>query len=446
MTRSAVVLLAATAALVVPALVVAAHPPAVLILGGELLLDPTSRLFFGLIQLVFAGVALHVAASADASDPLPARLAGFGLPFLVACDVAITAESPVLSWAALELSTLVAAPLLVRPGERPWGSLQYFLFSSVGLGLVLLGFAAIERGLGDRAFVWDALVAAPPAASPWLRVGVALALAGYGTKLGLFPLNTWVPSAYAAAPAPITALLGAVQFNAALVGLLRVVEVFHSPLGDLVPTFLLASGLATMAVSTLGIVATRDYVRLLGYASVNHAGVIAFGLGLGAPAAYGVLLYAASNTFVKAILFLAAGRVRARFATTDAREVRGLVKLLPYNGVLLMVGTFALLGLPPFGSFLGELLVASSVVQSGRAALLLPFSGLLVISFVATGRTLFPMIWGEPGDGGGPDGGERLGFAAPKLGFLLALVALGLYVPPGVNALLRDVAATLGAP
>lgn len=413
---------------------------------GTLTADATSRLFLVLVNVLFLGIAAHVVNAAwfdEDTDRLPERLLVFGLPFLLACDIAILAESPIVSWAGLELGTLLIAPMVAcgRP-ERMWGSFQYFLFSSVGLALVVLGFTWIEMGTAEGPFTWTALMARPPM-NPWVEVGLFLVLAGYGTKLGLFPLNTWLPDVYATAPAPVTALLGAVQFNAALAGLLRVVAVFHGVAPTLLSTFLVWIGLLSMTVSTLGIVTTRDYLRLLGYGSINHAGVIAVGLGLGSPASYGVLVYVVSNAFIKAILFLAAGRVHTTFRTTDSRKVRGLVKLLPYNGLMLMVGTFALLGLPPFGSFLGELLMLSAVVESGHLELLFPFCVLLVVSFVATGRTLFPMIWGEP-ETGMIRARERLTVAVPKLVFLGGLVVLGLYVPAPVNVLLRDVAMTLG--
>lgn len=411
---------------------------------GRLLLDPTARLFLALVQVLFVGVVVHAAVARD--NLSMRRFLPWSLPFLLACDVAVISDAPVLTWAALELSTLTIAPLVVAGDRaRAPAALQYFLFSSVGLGLVLLGFTFLELGAEGTAFRWSALIASPPPASPWVEVGLLLALAGFGAKLGLFPLNTWVPTTYATAPAPVAALLGAVQFNVTLVGLLRLVEAFRGPMPQLVDTFLIASGLLTMAVSTLGIVGTRDYLRLLGYASVNHGGVIALGLGLGAPAAYGVLLYALSNAFIKAILFLAAGRVRHVFGTTDAGAVNALVKLLPYSGLSLMIGSFALIGLPPFGSFLGELLILSALVESGRAWMLLPVCALLVVTFVATARTLFPMIWRHT-DAPLVPHAESAAVAVPKLVFLAALVALGLYVPDPVNRLLVSVADTLGVP
>ncbi|MBL0212842.1 MAG: hypothetical protein IPQ07_03055 [Myxococcales bacterium] len=202
-------------------------------------------------------------------------------------------------------------------------------------------------------------------------------------------------------------------------------------------------GLASVAVSTASIVATRNFKRLLGYASINHAGVIAIGLGLGSSAGYGVLLYVLSNAFIKAILFLTAGKIEAYYGTKDTKQIAGLIKDLPYSGLFLMVGTFALLGFPPFGSFLGELLILSALVTSGQMFVFAAFCMLITMSFVATGRTIFPMIWGEPKQDRTWPAQSALG-ALHKLIFLGALLVLGIYIPPQINSLMTRVAHSLG--
>lgn len=416
-----------------------------------LVYDATSRLFAGLVNLLFLGISAHVASRAASEEAFQAtadRFAVFGLFFLAAANATVLANDLLLGWCALEFTTFAAAPLVAddRSPAKMRASWQYFLFSSIGLALVLAGLSCIHRAIGSEHALTSLSLADHVASldSRWGRFGVGLVIAGYGTKLGLFPMNAWLPTTYASAPAPVTALLGAIQFNCALVGLLRVMYAFDGAPPALVSQELLWIGMLSMGVSTLGIVTTRDYLRLLGYASINHAGVIAVGLSLGGTASYGVLLYAVSNAFIKAILFLTAGRVYARFGTSSADDVRGLVKAMPFSGLSLMVGTFALLGLPPFGSFLGELMMLSALVESGRTALLFPFCASLVASFVATGRTLFPMIWGETQ--ATPVFGDRLMDTLPKAVFLVALVALGLYIPAPINVLLRDAAAHLGAP
>jgi hydrogenase-4 component F len=108
-----------------------------------------------------------------------------------------------------------------------------------------------------------------------------------------------------------------------------------------------------------------------------------------------------------------------------------------------MVGTFALLGFPPFGSFLGELIILSGLIGGGHYGVFAAFCGILTVTFVATGRTVFPMIWGAPRKAvdWAP---QRLSSVLPKLVFLLALLAMGIFLPAPINALFRLIAAGLG--
>jgi hydrogenase-4 component F len=168
------------------------------------------------------------------------------------------------------------------------------------------------------------------------------------------------------------------------------------------------------------------------------------GLGIGQGAAYGVVLYAVSNAFIKAILFLTAGKIEAHYGTEDVREVSGLVKDMPYSGLFFMVGTFALLGFPPFGSFLGELIILSGLMGAGQHLVFAAFCAILTATFVATGRSVFPMIWGVPKRKVNW-ASQTLATVLPKLVFLVALLAMGVHLPAPVNALFRQVAATLGA-
>jgi hydrogenase-4 component F len=189
--------------------------------------------------------------------------------------------------------------------------------------------------------------------------------------------------------------------------------------------------------------AARNYKRLIAYACVSSAGVIAIGLSVGKAAAYGVVLYIVSSAFVKALLFLTAGRLRAVYGTNNVAALSGVIKVLPFSGLLFTVGIFALLGFPPFGSFMAEMLILSGIVQSGNRIVFTLMCVMLTIIFVAAGRTIFPMLWGPSNRTGSPIN-EPLVTAVPKLGFVAALILLGVYTPEPVNKLLLLVAASIG--
>ena len=452
--HAALGLLGTALSLSVLALVGALGPRGELSLFGYARLDATSRLFLALINPIFLGISGYVASRVAATPALHRdlwRFVALALIFVGAANAAVLGNHLLLQWMALEVTTLAAAPLIVRPGEgrSRLASWRYLLFSSVGLSLVLLGFLCLSRAMTaaghEPTLFLDRLPEfAAVSASPWGEPGLALLILGLGTKLGLAPMYTWLPEAYDEAPPAVTALLGAVQFNAALVVLLRVIAVYRPGNARLVTAELLLLGLASMVVSTISIIATRNMKRLIAYAAINHAGVIAIGLAVGKGTTYGLLLYVISNAFIKAILFLTAGKIKAHYRTDDTREISGLIKDLPYSGVFLLVGTLALLGFPPFGSFFGELSILSALVSSGHLFVFAAFCVLITTTFIATGRTFFPMVWGMPKQ---VHVWQKQTFlaASPKIVFLLVLVILGLYIPPPLSGLLEQVAASLEA-
>jgi|GEM_PF-7082619 len=138
---------------------------------------------------------------------------------------------------------------------------------------------------------------------------------------------------------------------------------------------------------------------------------------------------------------LALGGIADRIGVANGIALYGVL------GGVLMVATsgFALLGFPPFGSFFGELLILSALVGSGHMLVFGAFCMLIIMTFVATGRTIFPMIWGEPKEA---RTWPRQTFvsAAPKMCFLAALIVLGVYIPASVNELIKEVSLSLDAP
>lgn len=453
--RATLILVGTALVASVLAYVSALSPTTAPFLAGYVRVDATSRLFLAVINPIFFGISVYVWNRVATTPVLAAGMPGFvalALTFLAASNAVLIANHLFILWLALETTTLAAAPLIVRPGvpASQLASWRYLLFSSIALGLVMLGIVclarSVEAGGSTPTFFLDQLESVSVVCTNnWGKLGLALIILGLGTKLGLAPMYSWLPEAYDQAPPAVTALLGAIQFNVALVVLLRVVHLFRPAHPTLVTFELLAMGLVSMVVSTVSIIATRNMKRLIAYASINHAGVIAIGLGIGKTASYGLLLYVVSNAFIKAILFLTAGKIKAHYLTKDTRQIAGLLKDLPYSGLFLMVGTFALLGLPPFGSFFGELLVLSALVGSGHLFVFAAFCVLITMTFVATGRTIFPMIWGEPRHS---HTWPRQTFlsALPKLFFLFALVVLGIYIPPVVNRLVQQVAASVEGP
>jgi len=420
--------------------------------GGYFVLDATSMLFLLVINSVFLGISVYVASRVKTSRMLADNIVPRALltvAFMVAMNVGTLSNHLVLLWCLIELTTLCAAPLVaqghaLQPRRVAW---HYMLYSSMSLALTFLGIMCLTRAAGDPQgtvhFFFDAMAAALGQNSTgWQQLGLALMLFGLGSKLGLAPLYSWLPETYEAAPTSTSALLAAVQFNISVVAVFRVLQVFRGLDTGFVRHELLVMGCLTLCIAAVQIMAAKNYKRLLAYACVSSSGVIAIGLSVGRAAAYGVLLYVVSAAFVKALLFLTAGRMRAVYGTNEARALSGVIRVLPFSGILFTVGTFALLGFPPFGTFMAEMLILSGIVQSGNLVAFTLMCTMLTIIFVATGRALFPMLWGTPERPKHPVR-ERWVTTLPKLGFVAALVLLGVYTPAPVSALLTEVATSI---
>jgi hydrogenase-4 component F len=416
-------------------------------------LDATSMLFLLVINSVFLGIAVYMSSLARRSPALAPKMksrTALTLAFMVAMNLGVMANHLLLLWAFIELTTVCAAPLVaqgesLRPRRVAW---HYLLYSSMSLALTFLGIMCLTRsahlqGIALEFALDEMAMAVPSSGDGWQRLGLALMLFGLGSKLGLAPLYSWLPETYEAAPTSTSALLAAVQFNISVVAVFRIFQVFRAQETGFVSHELLIMGCLSLTVAAVQVMAARNYKRLIAYACVSSSGVIAIGLSVGKAAAYGVVLYIVSNAFVKALLFLTAGRLRGVYGTNQVAALSGVIRVLPFSGLLFAVGTFALLGFPPFGSFLAEMLILSGVVQAGNLIAFALMCTMLTIIFVATGRSIVPMLWG-PSERQGPAVVETWVTALPKLGFVTALVLLGVYTPAPISALLVAVAQSIG--
>ena len=417
-----------------------------------LVLDATSMLFVLVINTVFLGISVYMLSRERTSTLFAQDIrfrAAMTVVFMVLMNLGILSNHLILMWALIELSTLCAAPLVARgnspsPKTTAW---RYMLYSAMTLAITFLGFMCLSQSADLRGleinFQVDQLSASLTTVKDgWQRLGLAFVLFGLGGKLGLAPLYSWMPETYERAPTSTSALLAAVQFNISVVAVFRVLQVFHGFEMGFVAQELLVMGYLSLIVAAVQIMAVRNYKRLVAYACVSSSGVIALGLSVGGAAAYGVVLYIVSNAFVKALLFLTAGRMRAVYGTNEVAPLNGVIRNLPFTGMLFAVGIFALLGFPPFASFMAEMLILSGIVQAGNLMAFTVMCGMLTIIFVSTCRVVFPMLWDAPKRIGLPVV-ESIFTVLPKMGFVAILIMLGTYTPEPLSQLLRAVAASI---
>jgi len=418
-----------------------------------LVLDATSLLFIVVINTVFLGICVYLYSRERNTPALTLDIrsrSGLMLLFMAVVNIGLMANHLVLLWTLIEISTLCAAPLVARgeasnPKAVAW---RYMLYSVITLAITFLGFMCLTQSAHLRgvevSFMVDQLgLSLTHAPDAWQHLGLSFMLFGLGGKLGLAPLYGWLPETYEVAPTSTSALLASVQFNLSMVAMFRILQIFHGFNAGFVSQELLLMGYLSLVVAAVQIMASSNYKRLIAYACVSSSGVIALGLSVGKAAAYGVVLYIVSNAFVKTLLFLTSGRMRAVYGTNEVGPLSGVIRTLPLAGLLFTLGIFALLGFPPFASFLAEMLILSGIVQAGNLLAFTLMCVMLTIIFVATGRTVFPMLWGTPKVKVQVPAQSWLTLL-PKLGFVAVLVMLGTYTPDPLTELLRAVAVSIG--
>jgi hydrogenase-4 component F len=391
----------------------------------------------------------------NGTHPPRAVAAACLLLFLATMTLVALSQNLGLLWVAVEATTLASAPLIFfhrhhRSLEATW---KYLLICSVGIALALLGnfclaLAASFGPAGSGSLVLEELVAGAAALHPeWLRAAFVLLLVGYGTKMGLAPLHTWLPDAHAEAPSVVSSLLSGALLTCAFLGIVRAYQVLAAAgMGSFAAELLIVMGLLSMAVAAAFMVAQGDYKRLLAYSSVEHMGILAVGVGLGGGAAAGAFLHAVNHAFAKGMLFLLAGNILLAYRSKSTHTVRGVGVALPVTGVLWVVGLLAITGSPPFGTFLSELMIVKGAIDDHRPVVAGLFLALLAVAFLGMARPMLAMVQGTP-LAEQPAGARDHWLAlAPPAVLAAAVLVLGLWVPPWLDDAVRLAARLVAAP
>ncbi len=360
-----------------------------------------------------------------------------------------------LLWVAVEATTLASAPLISfhrhhRSLEATW---KYLLICSVGIAMALLGiFFLASAGRGHApGLTLSGLVSSAAAMDPvWLKAAFILLLVGYGTKMGLAPMHTWLPDAHSEAPSVVSALLSGALLNCAFLGLLRGHTVLAAAgLGSFSGELLVLLGVFSMVLAAVFMIRQTDYKRMLAYSSIEHMGILAVGAGLGGVAATGAMLHAMNHSAVKGMLFLAAGNLLAVYRSKNTCDVQGVLEKLPVTGCLWFAGFLAITGSPPFGLFVSELTILKGALDGSHWVVAALYLAALGTAFVAMARIFLPMAYrlpdGSPHDGASSPGArEPVWSVLPPLALALAALVLGVYVPAPLWDAMRQAASALG--
>lgn len=326
--------------------------------------------------------------------------------FVATMLLAVLAANLGVLWVGVEATT-VATTFLVGH-RRTKGSLEaswkYIVICSVGialafLGTVLLYLAALHSGGHSAgALDWTSLMVNARHLDPSLvRLAFALVVLGYGTKVGLAPMHSWLPDAHSQAPAPVSALMSGVLLTVGFYAILRLKAICDLAVGPhFARTLLAIVALLSLAVAASLLLTQRDYKRMLAYHSIEHMGLIALGAAAGIQLAIAaVLLHILGHGLAKSVLFLTSGEIMAEEGTSQIDKVRALLARRPALGGVFGVGLLALLGFPPFSLFVSELVMIRAEFQVGLGWAATIALVAMVVIFIAVASHARHMLLGR---------------------------------------------------
>ena len=438
-------------------------------LGQWFYIDPIGLLFLSIISILFLAASIYAIGylrhegstvkkhfedgSMFIDEPEVVFITSL-LFFLGTMTVTVVSQHFGVFWVAMEATTLVTAPLIYfhrhkNSLEATW---KYLLICSVGIGLALLGnLFLVISGIQSQhqyvdLFMRTFLSKGSQLHIVWVKAAFIFLLVGYGTKMGLAPLHTWLPDAHSEAPSVISALLSGALLNCAFLGIIRAHQVcIAAGIADFSQDLLLIFGLLSMACAAFFVFGQIDYKRMLAYSSIEHMGILAVGIGIGGAAIQGAFFHAVNHSFLKAVLFFTAGNILRVYKTKSIKNVYGLLGVLPVSAIVWFAGFLSLTGLPPSGIFLSKWILLQAACETGHTFIAILFLLILAVIFIGMANIFVPMVLGVP-----PalllsqKTREPVSSVIPSVVLLISIIILGLYVPPFVSDLLSKAAAALG--
>jgi hydrogenase-4 component F len=314
-----------------------------------------------------------------------------------------TTNNLIVSWIFVELTTLSVAYLIsynrtVTSLEATW---KYIFICSVGIAMAYIGilFLSVASGLaasGNMSF--QALAISFRNINPvYTKMAFVLILAGYSSKLEVFPLYTVGIDANYVAPAPVSAFLSTALVNGGFVSFFRVfMSMSEGGIGIWMNHVLLITGILSLLVAAIYVQKATNLKRVFAYSTVEHMGIVLIALSLGKPGIYIALLQITFHSFIKSGLFYQTGILHRVLKSYKLSKSGGYLKLNPAGAIILITGIVLITALPPSSLFLSEFLLFRELGKE-HIAVFIVTALLLTLIFFGIFQKNFRIIFGEPG-------------------------------------------------
>lgn len=286
--------------------------------------------------------------------------------------------------------------------DRSYAAMKMTIYLTVGAMLSLIGLIAIYVKSGANTFdliELKRIVAAEGIRASTQHYAFGLLMFGFGILVSLWPLHTWAPLGYGAAPSSTAMLHAGVLKKFGLYGLIQIALPLL-PEGAAHWAWKLALLAAIGNVLAVGFVtmAQRDLKQMLGYSSVMHMGYCFLGIAaLSTVGVGGVVLLMVAHGLSVALLFMLATSIYHRTHTFDMADMGGLAQKTPVLAAFFVAGTMASVGLPGFANFWGELTVFVALWKFSPWITAIAVAG-VIISAIYGLRAAARVFFGPPSE------------------------------------------------
>lgn len=349
-----------------------------------------------------------------------------------------------LNWVFLEATTLATAYLIYfdKTNEALEAAWKYIFICTIGISFAFVGIIFISKGVGgsvEKLFYHSLYLNAKSIDTFWINIGFLFIVLGYGTKMGLAPMHSWLPDAHSEAPSPMSAMLSGTLLNLAFLGILRVYKIMLAA-DDLffAKNILLIMGFLSLVFSAAFILKIKNYKKMLAYSSIENMGIIAIGICIGGPAVFAAFLHMIGHSLTKASFFLTAGNILHRYKTKESEKIDSLMHNDYKTGTLWLLSFISIAALPPFPLFISEFMIIREMIGQGRITLTVIFMILLTIILYGIASTIFRMLFGNRDNNPGEHFYDGIFLYLPQIIFLILLLIIGVYIPEPVMKILNE--------
>jgi len=365
--------------------------------------DSLSLIFLAILALISSTTFYHTLIYTRESGHLNRSL--FYSSFIIlnmSLTGVYTANNLIVSWIFIELTTLSVAYLInynrsAASLEATW---KYIFICSVGIALAYIGilFAGAASGIaasGDMSF--SGLKSSFQNINPmYLKMAFILILAGYSSKLEVFPLYTIGIDANYTAPAPVSAFLSTALVNGGFVAFFRVFNAMSDTIiSPWINHVLVITGLLSLIVAAIYMQKATNLKRIFAYSTVEHMGLVLIAISLGKPGIYIALLQITFHSLIKSGLFYQTGILHRVLKSYKLSKSGGYLRINPIGAIILITGVILITAIPPSSLFYSEFLLLREL-GDGHLAIFVIVAFLLTLIFYGIFLKNSKILIGEP--------------------------------------------------